>query len=1161
GNWNADEEVKIEAPDDGTWWAVVHGYDVPNGSASFWFRQTIIAGAALSVNNISTLNNSEILQRFPNGSSALGGYLPVSAFDVNISYLMPEAPGIWQGFLVVNLASGGSIRLDYDYMLQELPPMLEFETPLNLTRTNHSIPITLSAHDFGGGFNLSDLKVNTSSPVDWDNASFTLEVQSERDGSVVDHAYSWQHWNEAVNESSGPHYSVKGGFLAIEVEEPTSIEEKNSASAPDWLELTSLAAGDHTYLVTDSDVGWSANNVDDGPRLDYSIDFETNGTYYVWLRINATDENGSSVFLGIDGTPLSGGGIHTPTFGSWQWSNMAWDGVQTTQVQFDVNSPGRYTINLWPEEDGVSIDQLVVTDSWSYVPSQVENSTAPFIDDTFRSAWLNLSLPEDNGWRAFSAELTDVAGRKNTSNLMIEYDDMAPPLLIYDWNFLSNNSQMPITVQTDPEAELWLNGTILQLNETGFAETQLTLHPTYWANVGGDPDNSSTWDWIDLNVFNIVARDPAGNWFNRNLEVVYDGWGAHNLAAEKQIVLRGFSGNSDDGDWQINTLTNLESLNAKMTPLIMDIYSYFDTKQVCAYLIDEGGVEWTSSCSVKDNTPWPVSASENLRAGVPSPPPNIHLPFAVEINHSGMPDGNWQIFVETLDWAGNWGWENFTLNLDRAAPEVTWNWPVQNATIWDHAVDLSWNLSELAITSLLLDSMIVADFPAGDLQFSNSISLDETGWHEFCLLATDLTLGPDPNIATSCIDIYLNPDAYVPKLSADWNNGIVNSSTVFADLHLGPSQGWSSQLWDGENWVIQNGSELSSGNLTIPIHLTEGENLIRFEVEALERMFLFELDVLLDSRAPNLTIISPEEGIHTPLWEYNVTGECDAGLTVDIVLSDGSSYQVICDLEGMFSIIVHFTEHEGIEAITVKSRDLAGNMATVVRQITVDRQAPRASLAWVNADCDSEPVQTIFNPEPVASCHLELRASFLDSDATYWTITVKLDGELITTKIGGVPDSDSITVDFAESGRPGLWGAELVVSDAAGNMQAVNLEELLVSKPSAFSVKVSTIGSIPNILLLLLLLGAIIMIRKMHRSRTGQWKGQLPTPMDPELFIDELEDVDADSDLEDLSMPSSHGPIGAPPSSDDEVAIADATLLQKVKDRGLNKTKTSNDEN
>ncbi|MDP6742512.1 MAG: S8 family serine peptidase [Candidatus Thalassarchaeaceae archaeon] len=1162
GNWNADEDAKIEAPDDGTWWAVVHGYDVPNGSASFWLRQTIIAGDALSVDNITPLNNSEIIHRFPNGSSALGGYLPVSAFDVNISYQMPEAPGIWQGFLVVNLASGGSIRLDYDYMLQELPPMLEFETPLNLTRTNHSIPITLSAHDFGGGFNLSDLKVNTSTPVDWNNASFTLEVLSERDGPVVDHAYSWQHWNEVTNESAGSHYSAKSGFLAIEVEEPTSTVEKSSATAPDWLELTSSVVGGQTYLSTDSDVGWYANNADDGPRLDYSIDFANNGTYYVWLRLNATDENGSSVHLGIDGSPLtSSGGIHTTTYGSWQWSNMAWDGSQTTQVQFDVNSPGRYTINLWPEEDGVSIDQLVITDSWNYVPSQVENSTAPFVDATLRSAWLNLSLPEDNGWRTFSAELTDVAGRENTSNLMIEYDDIAPPILIYDWKFLSNKSLMPLTIQTDPEADLWLNGTILQLNETGFAETQLTLHPTYWANVDGDPDNSSTWDWIDLNVFHLAAQDPAGNWYHRHFDVVFDGWGANNFGVEKQIILRGFSGNSDNGEWQLSDLSNLESLNAKNTPLVIDIDSHFDTRQVCAYLIDDSGVEWTSSCFVKDSPPWQVNASAHLRAGVPSPPPNIHLPFAVEMNHSGLPDGSWQIFVETLDWAGNWGWENFTLNLDRTAPEITWNWPVQNTTLWNHAVDLSWNLSELAITSLLLDSNIVTDFSAGDLHYSNSISLDETGWHEFCLLATDLTIGPDPNIATNCINVYLNPDAYVPTLSADWNHGIVNSSTVFADLHLGPSQGWSSQIWDGENWVIQNGSELSSGNLTIPIHLTEGENLIRFEVEALERMFLYELDVVLDTRSPNLTISSPKDGIHTSLWGWNVTGECDAGLTLDVVLSDGSSYQVICDIMGNYSVLIDFSEYEGVEAITVNSRDLAGNLATQVRQITIDRQAPRATLTWLNPDCDSQPVETIFNLEPVASCHLELRASFLDPDATYWTITVELDGELIATQIGGVPESDSITIDFSESGRPGSWRAELVVSDAAGNMQTVHLEETLVSEPSAFSVKVSTIGSISNILLLLVLLGVILLIRKMHRERVGKLDEQLPTPLDPELFVDEIEDLDDDWDIDELSMPSSHGPIGAPPTSDDEVAIADATLLQKVKDREIKKTKTSNDEN
>ncbi len=78
----------------------------------------------------STLNNSQINSRFPNGSSALGGMTPLSAFDVNISYEMPEMAGNWEGFLVVNLDSGGSIRLSYDYQLEELVPILDFITLL-----------------------------------------------------------------------------------------------------------------------------------------------------------------------------------------------------------------------------------------------------------------------------------------------------------------------------------------------------------------------------------------------------------------------------------------------------------------------------------------------------------------------------------------------------------------------------------------------------------------------------------------------------------------------------------------------------------------------------------------------------------------------------------------------------------------------------------------------------------------------------------------------------------------------------------------------------------------------------------------------------------------------------------------------------------------------
>ncbi|MBO58371.1 MAG: hypothetical protein CMA77_05185 [Euryarchaeota archaeon] len=1161
GNWNSDEDVTVENPDDGTWWAVVHGFDVPNGTASFWLKQTIIAGDSLTINNVSQLNNSEIINRFPNGSSALGGTLPISAYDVNISYLMPEKAGIWQGFVVVNLASGGSIRLDYDYILNELPPMLEFETPMNNTRTNNSIPITLSAHDFGSGFNLSDLKVNSSSNLDWQNTSFTLEGISEKNGQAIDYAYSWQHWNEFGNDSKGTHYFINNGSITIETEEPTSMVVANSSMAPEWVEVTSSSAGGNTYLMTDNDIGWFANSAGEGPRMDYSIDFDSNGTYYLWLRMNGTDENGNSVHIGLDQTPLTnGGGLHTTNYGSWEWSNMAWDGAQATQLQFDISSPGRYTLNIWPEEDGVSIDQLLITDSWSFVPSQIMNSSAPVLDVVLRSAWLNLTLPENNGWSIFSALLTDVSGRFNSSNLMVEFDNISPPIVIHNWEFFSNKSVIPIQIQTEPNVQLWLNGSILQTNDTGFAETQLELHPTYWANVNGDPSNSSSWNWIDLNVFNIVAKDLAGNWNNANFDIVFDEWGASNYGVEKQIIYRGFEGHSDNGDWYLDDYLPPDSLNAKSSPLIINIDTIFDTKQVCVYLIDEMGLEWTSSCKIKDNPPWGNNYSNHYRIGVPSPPPDIHIPFSLDINHSEIPDGDWQIYVETLDWAGNWGAENFSMIIDRIPPEIIWDWPLDNSSITNHNIELSWNLSELAITSLILDGSLVANFSAGDLYHNKIISLDQTGWHEFCLLATDLSLGPNPNIATNCIDVYLDPDSYTPSLTADWNHGIVNTNTVFANLHIGPSQGWSSQIWDGVNWVIQNGSELSSGELIVPINLNEGDNLIRFEVEALERMFLFELDVVLDTRPPNLTISSPLDGTHTALNEWVVSGVCDHGLSVSLKLSH-ESYSSICDDGGNYSIIVNLANKTGIQMISVSSIDYAGNIAIIDIQINVDRQAPRATLQWINPSCDLEPVATIFNPEPSASCHLELMANFLDPDATHWKISVERNGVLIDSKIGGVPDSDSINIIFDESGQPGKWTAELVVSDAAGNMQTVFIDEMLSSQTSSLSTKAATPGSIINIILVISLLVLLHLVRKMISVRMAGNKQPISAPMDPELFDDGTNIDITELGIEELSMPSSHGPIGSPPISGDEVAIADATILQKVRDREIRSSKTSNDEN
>jgi hypothetical protein len=121
------------------------------------------------------------------------------------------------------------------------------------------------------------------------------------------------------------------------------------------------------------------------------------------------------------------------------------------------------------------------------------------------------------------------------------------------------------------------------------------------------------------------------------------------------------------------------------------------------------------------------------------------------VNHSGLTDGRWQIFVETLDWSGNWGYENFTLLLDRKAPTIEWVTPMNNSTIWNHKVPVSWNISEISDQSLTIDGVVVSEFSTGDLTMQTEVKLDETGWHQLCLLASDLTVGPSANVVTDCM--------------------------------------------------------------------------------------------------------------------------------------------------------------------------------------------------------------------------------------------------------------------------------------------------------------------------------------------------------------------------------------------------------------------------
>ena len=114
-----------------------------------------------------------------------------------------------------------------------------------------------------------------------------------------------------------------------------------------------------------------------------------------------------------------------------------------------------------------------------------------------------------------------------------------------------------------------------------------------------------------------------------------------------------------------------------------------------------------------------------------------------------------------------------------------------------------------------------------------------------------------PNSNQTCIEVHLPEETYWPTLDAPWNASHVNTTRVWAELTLGPDQSY--QWWhnhsSGSVDAIQY--EVVNGTVLIPIDLSLGLNEFSFHLEALERTFVYELNVFLDLEAPELIVESP----------------------------------------------------------------------------------------------------------------------------------------------------------------------------------------------------------------------------------------------------------------------------------------------------------------
>jgi WD40 repeat protein len=106
----------------------------------------------------------------------------------------------------------------------------------------------------------------------------------------------------------------------------------------------------------------------DVAKLDYRVNFTTPGKYYVWVRGQSSDHYGNSLHVGINGKATTTadnieclGEVNT-----WIWDNDTKDDERAT---IEIKEAGPVTINIWPREDGIQIDKLILTLDEAFKPA------------------------------------------------------------------------------------------------------------------------------------------------------------------------------------------------------------------------------------------------------------------------------------------------------------------------------------------------------------------------------------------------------------------------------------------------------------------------------------------------------------------------------------------------------------------------------------------------------------------------------------------------------------------------------------------------------------------------------------------------------------------------------------------------------------------------
>jgi PKD repeat protein len=164
------------------------------------------------------------------------------------------------------------------------------------------------------------------------------------------------------------------GTIILEAEDYT---RQIVAPGPAWETRTArpgYSGSGYVQANPDVDALFDTGAIGVGSELQYDLGLSVTGTYTIWLRGYAANAAGDSVYLGLDGQPITSTDYvsafpparQPAVAGTWAWANT-WAG-SGQPITFTIEIPGVHTLYLWVREDGFSLDQIILTTEENFTP-------------------------------------------------------------------------------------------------------------------------------------------------------------------------------------------------------------------------------------------------------------------------------------------------------------------------------------------------------------------------------------------------------------------------------------------------------------------------------------------------------------------------------------------------------------------------------------------------------------------------------------------------------------------------------------------------------------------------------------------------------------------------------------------------------------------------